>query len=278
MALVVETVADAGITRLSRWIFNCYVVHDRGDGAVLVVDAGLPGLVDDLRRVLPTLGLSLSSVASVVATHGHSDHVAGVPALVRATGASVVLPAVTGRYVEGTEAPRTPSPAEVARIWPTALDQPFDPKALAGLAGGARVAGYGGGPGGGMRWPAEVAFEVVGDGDPIPGATGWRTLGVPGHTGDSTAFWHEASATLLAGDAVLAVDGRAWVTPEAVDPAARDASGERLRSLPSVRHLFPGHGRSVHGRDVLADALGPDERPPGGPLHRARRWALPGKR
>ena len=142
MGLVVETFDDLGVTRVSRWIFNCYLVHDGGAGAPFVVDAGLPGLVDDLAPVMRGLGLELGDLVTVTATHAHSDHVAGAPVLARRAGAPVHLPARVRAYVEGST-PRTPTTAAVARIWPTVLDQPFDRAGAADAARGARVAGYG---------------------------------------------------------------------------------------------------------------------------------------
>src|SRR3954463_5583291 len=74
VALVVDAMPELGITRVSRWTCNCYVLHNGdGDGAV-VVDAGLPAVADDLAPVLKRLE---GQVQSIVATHGHSDHVAG---------------------------------------------------------------------------------------------------------------------------------------------------------------------------------------------------------
>ncbi len=38
---VVHTLPEVGITVISAWIFNCYIVHDGGDGRPFVVDPGL---------------------------------------------------------------------------------------------------------------------------------------------------------------------------------------------------------------------------------------------
>ncbi|HXP32376.1 MAG TPA: hypothetical protein VN820_00090, partial [Acidimicrobiales bacterium] len=84
----------------------------------------------------------------------------------------------------------------------------------------------------------------------------------PGHTDDSLAFWHAGTRTLLSGDAVLSVGGRAWITPETVDDAASAETAARLRHL-DVAHLLPGHGRPVHGERITATALGPGEGPSG---------------
>lgn len=259
MGLVIETDAAIGVTRLSRWIFNCYLIHDGGDGAPAVVDAGLPGLVDDLEPVMTRLGLGVGAVTGVFATHGHSDHVAGAPALSARACCAVHLPVRARAYLAG-ETPRTPGPTAVARIWPSMLDQPFDASGASQATRGARVAGYGSLAG--MCWPAEGPVGFLADGDRLPGASAWEVLAAPGHTDDSIAFWHEETQTLLSGDAVLTVGGRAWMTPETVDGAASGVTAERLRAL-DVEHLLPGHGRPVSGHGVTARALGPEQWPAG---------------
>lgn len=224
-----------------------------------MVDAGLPGIGDDLVPVMPGLDLEVGRLAAIVATHGHSDHVGGAPALSVRADATVHLPAVTRDYLGGAT-PRTPRLAAVARIWPTVFDQPFDAKGAVDAARGTKVAGYG--SAGGMRWPAERPVEFLADGDSLPGAPEWQVIATPGHTDDSVAFWHEGTRTLLSGDAVLSCRGRAWITPETVDDRAGAKTGERLRNL-DVDHLLPGHGRPVHGERITAQAWGPSEGPKG---------------
>jgi glyoxylase-like metal-dependent hydrolase (beta-lactamase superfamily II) len=245
MGLVIESMPDLGITRVSRWTFNCYVIHDT-DGGPIVIDAGLPDTHDDLAPVLREHGGSLKAI---VATHGHSDHVAGAPRLAERHGAAIHLPARTLAYFDN-ERPRTPTPAKVARIWPALLDQPFDPRGVVGLIRGARVAGFG--TPAGMRWSGPAPTSALTDGQPLPGAPGWTVLAAAGHTDDSIALWNEATRTLISGDAVLSARGCVWHTPEVVDPEAACATAARLQQLP-VAHLLPGHGRPVHADSVWAN-------------------------
>ncbi|GAT08072.1 MBL fold metallo-hydrolase [Mycolicibacterium novocastrense] len=245
MALVVDPLDDIGVIRLSRWIFNCYLIC--GEHSYVVVDAGMPGSADD---VAGALLVHEGTVGAVVATHGHSDHAAGAPRLAAEYGAALHLPEVTLGYLDGTRRPRTPALSKVAQIWPTLISQPLDLTGLRGFVDGARIAGYGGAKG--MVGDALGGAQPLADGQPLPGATSWEVLHVPGHTDDSTAFWHADSRTLISGDAVLSAGGRAWFTPETVDDAAAARSEQRMRALP-VEHLLPGHGLPVHRADVWAD-------------------------
>jgi glyoxylase-like metal-dependent hydrolase (beta-lactamase superfamily II) len=254
--LVVETYASIGVTRLSRWIFNCYLIHDGGDGRSVVVDAGLPSIVDDLFVAMSRLGLPPENVGAVVATHGHSDHVGGAAALARRLRCRVHLPSRTGGYLAG-EDPRTPGPRAIARIWPALLDQPLDFTGLRGLAAGAQIAGYSNGR---MRWRGDPPTADLIDGGPLPGAPAWKVLATPGHTDDSVAFYAESTRTLLSGDSVLCARGMAWCTPETVDDDLARATNARLRAL-EVDHLLPGHGRPVSAPDLLATAIAPTDRP-----------------
>jgi hydroxyacylglutathione hydrolase len=66
---------------------NCYVVRaSRGAGEAVVVDPG--GDAADLRLELARLG---ASVAAILITHGHWDHLGGVADLAEGTGAPVYM-------------------------------------------------------------------------------------------------------------------------------------------------------------------------------------------
>lgn len=242
MSLVIDEMPDLGVTRVSRWVFNCYVLQGRG-GAV-VVDAGLPRVAADLAAILNRCGGRLDAV---VATHGHSDHVAGAAQLAARYPAPIWLPALTMTYLDGTK-PRTPTLGRAASIWPTLIDQPLDRVGFAGFVGGARLAGYG--TPAGMRWTGASPRGGLADGQPLPGAPEWTVIDAGGHTDDSIALWNPATRTRLSGDAVLSVRGKAWHTPEIVDAASAAATRKRLEELP-VAHLLPGHGRPVHAAETV---------------------------
>ncbi len=255
MSIVVNELPEVGITVLSRWVFNCYVVHDGGDGRPVVVDPGLPSTT---RAALAMLGSRADRVV-VVATHGHADHVGGLTVAGAARG-EVSLPVRIRDYLHG-ETPRSPGLREVAKIRPVLADQPRCLRSLLEVARTGRQVGY---DGSGARFPVRPSHWLT-DGEPLAGASDWQVLHTPGHTDDSTSLWNPRTGVLLSGDAVLSAGGRAWFTPELVDHDLADATEQRLRPLP-VAVLLPGHGRPVVGRHVMDHALGPADRPP-----RARR-------
>jgi len=246
---------DLPIRFASRWIFNCYVVEDGGLGVPLVVDAGLRCTAKAAAGELERLG---AARVTVLATHGHSDHVSGIGEIVACFDeTSVHLPARCEAYLSGEEA-RTPGLGEVIKILPVMADQPFDTEAARDFVTGADI-GFGRSTT--MRFP----FDTDGflrDGEVAPTADGWAILHTPGHSDDSTCLYHAESATLISGDAVLTHDGRAWLNPEVVDRGASRKTEERLRAL-DVRHLLPGHGRPIEGRHLLRDARSFAARPPG---------------
>lgn len=162
MSLVIDPMPALGVTRVSRWIFNCYVIHD-GDAGPVVVDAGLPSAADDLS---PVLRESSTPVHTIVATHGHSDHVAGAARLAHRHGGGIYLPERTLDYLEG-QRPRTPSTTKVAAIWPTIVGQPFDRAGASGLIRGSRIAGFG--TQRGMLWTGPTPAGPLLDGQCLPG-------------------------------------------------------------------------------------------------------------
>jgi len=246
---VIRHLPDLGITVISRWIFNCYVIHDGGDGRPFVVDLGLPSQVDLVAAVLRDHGSDLSELAAAVATHGHADHVGGLPGLRERAGTAVHLPQAIAEMAAGARARRAPGPRQVNHILPVMASQPLDLGTLPELARSAKVIGWDAKQ---VRLPFRPDSWLV-DGAHLPGLPDWKVLGTPGHSDDSTCLLHAPTRTLLSGDAVLTAEGRAWFNPERVDRDLADATEERLRLL-DVEHVLPGHGLVVSGSRVLAEA------------------------
>lgn len=262
MSAQVEHLPEFGVTVISEWIFNCYVIHDGGAGRPFVVDAGVPSYAAPVTEVLRSLGCGPTDLAVVAATHGHLDHVAGMPALAAVGAPHLALPAKIRDYLghdgRPPETPRSPGPRAIARIYPVMRDQRLALSPYRELAPSLGKLGF---DGRGAHFPFEPS-SWLGEGDPVPGAPDWITVHAPGHTDDELCFYDARRRILLSGDAVLAVGRRAWFNPEFVDAELSERTEARLRTL-DVELLLPGHGRAVASHALWDEALGCHDRPRG---------------
>lgn len=211
-SLVLETITPAG----QSMSLNLAAITDP-QGGLTLVDAGLPGMEEALRAALEQDGLDLSALRRVIVTHHDLDHIGGLPAVVRETGAEVWTSADERPFVQGEVSPqkRPGTP-------------PFE--ALKAL----RVA------------------RVLQDGEVLPLAGGVRVVATPGHTVGHLSLYVEADGVLIAGDALTSEDGtlhgpNPQFTPDA--PLATRSVG-KLADLPVTGIL------TYHGGFVSEDAAG----------------------
>ncbi|MEZ5204975.1 MAG: MBL fold metallo-hydrolase [Acidimicrobiales bacterium] len=255
-APVVRHLPDIGVTVVSKWLYNCYVIHDGGDGRPFVVDLGAPSQLPLVADVLRTLDADVGDLALALATHGHSDHVGGLPALRADAGTEVLLPHAIDDMRTGAIPRRFPTAKDVAQILPVMATQPFDLATTLEIGKAGKEIGW-------SAKDVRLPFEPEGwlrDGEHLPGLPDWQVLSTPGHSDDSTCLYHAPTRTLLSGDSVLTVEGRGWFNPEYVDGRLSVQTEARLRDL-DVEHLLPGHGLVVTGSDVMAGALSFADRP-----------------
>lgn len=96
---------------------------------------------------------------------------------------------------------------------------------------------------------AQIGPEI-GDGDEIPGFSGWRLYETPGHSDDAIALHHEGAGILLPGDTVRNFYGGEWNALQ-VDRAVFAETAYRLRCL-RVDTVVPGHGPVLQAHDIMA--------------------------
>lgn len=181
---------------------NAYLVGV-GDGKAVVVDPGA-----DAPVLLGALREAGSSLAAVLLTHGHLDHISALPALLAAAPAPVRVAAADAAWCF----------SERNSLYP------YEPV---------------------LAPPASLAADLADGVELRFGEAVFRVLATPGHSPGSVCFLLEGApgdpAALFAGDTLFAGSiGRTDF--EGGNDAAMAASLRRLAELPPETRVLPGHG------------------------------------
>jgi glyoxylase-like metal-dependent hydrolase (beta-lactamase superfamily II) len=222
-----------GVHRLLTFMVNVYFIGGR-TGWILV-DAGLRGYADRIRRAADDLFAS-APPSAIVLTHGHFDHIGGLPQLAEEWDVPVYAHRLELPYLTGRSFYPPPDPRVGGGVW-SRLSPAFP------------------------RRPLDLRHRVVAlrDDGSLPCATGWRFIRTPGHTPGHVSLFRDDDRTLLSGDAVVTTKQESllnvmtqrktvWRPPAyfTTDWQLARHSVETLAALePEV--LASGHGQPMRG-------------------------------
>jgi glyoxylase-like metal-dependent hydrolase (beta-lactamase superfamily II) len=228
-----------GVYRLRTLLVNVYFITGSEElhSPWTLIDTGLPGYSGAIRRAAErTFG---GPPSQILLTHGHFDHVGGLPTLAERWGVPVYAHPLEMPYLTGRSQypPPDPTAGGGALAWTSAVN-PRGPIDL-----GARV-------------------RILPEGGAVPGLPDWLWLRTPGHTPGHVSLYREGDGTLIAGDAVVTTKQESllnviaqremvWRPPAYFTPdwiAAR-------RSVQTIAALNPevlatGHGRVLRGESM----------------------------
>ncbi|MYW70214.1 MBL fold metallo-hydrolase [Streptomyces sp. SID8379] len=227
--------------RLGDDVVNFYLVEETG--GLVLVDAGLPAHLKQLRAHLAGSGRSLRDIRTVLLTHGHPDHT-GLAHTLQQAGADVWVH-------EGDAAILRDGPRSALRhAKPERSMLPYllhRPAAITTPLHLARA--------GAFTAPATPGVRVFGTDqqlDEVPGAP--QAVLLPGHTPASTGYLFPDRGLLFTGDALVTHDGLTGHTgPTLVcrgfthDSHTALTSLDRIDELTDATLLLPGHGQPVTG-------------------------------
>ncbi|KAB1193791.1 MBL fold metallo-hydrolase [Haloferax sp. MBLA0076] len=223
-----------GVTRFGTKRINWYVVEE--DGALTIIDAGLPGHWDLLIEGIDALGYTLADIEAVLVTHGDLDHIGFAEWLRKASGASVwIHPADVKRA--NTMSRSLPPVDFLKNLWRPPTMAYFVEVVRSGVG----------------SVPPLTEFEVFENGDQLDVPGHPTVIHVPGHTAGSSAFYLPDRGVLFCGDALMTLNVRTGeqTNPTVLPPIHYDAekAWASIRKFESCGEvvLLSGHGEPWSG-------------------------------
>jgi len=202
---------------------NAYMIEDGDD--VVLVDAGMPWGVDDLRAEIRATGHDLDDITRVFVTHYDIDHVGGLAKL--SLDVPIHIGAKDADFLLGRRGPPLSNRKGLLQ----------------------RLTGWL------LRAPEGV--DPIADGDEVGSFTAYDT---PGHTPGHVAFVSRERGVAFLGDLVRESDGDLTPSPWALSYDMGDVRASiryLLRDGPPFDVACVGHGRPLvtGGHDALARSL-----------------------
>ncbi len=206
-------------------IANPYLIVDP-DGLTLI-DAGLPGSQKKMLEYMAARGYRPQDLRRILITHADTDHVGGLAALKRRTGARVYASAVEAAAIARGEPSRPRRSAQFGRRLLLAVTRMLVKPA-----------------------PVEVE-EIVAEGQVLPILGGLQVLETPGHTPGHISLFSPSAGVLFTGDSIVSRPaGLVGSLPALTWDAGKAADSVQKQATLRARVVCSGHG------PVVSDAIG----------------------
>jgi glyoxylase-like metal-dependent hydrolase (beta-lactamase superfamily II) len=216
-----QRILDNIYTFSNLLVGRVYAIKDT-DGWTLI-DAGLKLAAPRILAQLKTAGVAATDVKRILITHGHIDHVGGLPDLRAVSSAAVLCGADERAYVEGKQSIAQPQRGDVPPL--ARLMMPPKPQTMAGTP----------------------VTRVLQDGEVLPEVLGGlQAVATPGHSPGHMSYWQPTLGVLFTGDVIMRTPGlRLPFAGFTTDMAQNVLSIQRIAALEPKLLLF-GHGTPMH--------------------------------
>lgn len=236
-----EVVSDVAYKRLGIVNVAFYGKANAGDGAWVLIDAGVAGTAGVIRRAAEERFGKEARPAAIIMTHGHFDHAGALNTLVEDWDVPIYAHELEMPYLNGQASYPPPDPSVGGGMM--SLLSPMYPRAPYDVS----------------RWLQALPGEGM-----IPHMPGWKWVHVPGHTPGQVALWREGDRILIAADAFITTRQEsayavATQKPELHGPPmyftqdweAAHASVQSLAEL-EPELVVTGHGPAMQGPEMRA--------------------------
>ena len=191
-----------GKMTLGSGMTNCYFIYREGESSVIFFDPATQG--DYIYEKMQEHGFHIEVI---LLTHGHYDHISGVDALRKASGAKVYA-------------------MEAEKVL---LEDPY-----------VNISAQ-------MHKPVTVQADgFFHDGDELEySGKKCRVIATPGHTVGGCCFYFEEAGILICGDTIFAESIGRTDFPTGNVKKLLASVEEKIFTLPEETRLYPGHGSAT---------------------------------
>ncbi len=206
-------------------IANPYLIIDP-DGLTLI-DTGIPGSSKKILQYISERGFSAKDLVRIIITHSDVDHIGGLAALQRASGARVYASAIEAAAIAKGEPSRRIRPARPGRrLFMAVVGRFFKAR------------------------PVQVD-EILREGQKLDVLGGLEVLETPGHTPGHISLFSPSTGILFVGDSIVSRDtGLAGSLPANTWDQVKATESVRRQAVLGAQVICSGHG------PVVKDAVG----------------------
>lgn len=173
--------------KIQGFILHPTLIWD--DEEAVLIDAGMPGQLEQIRTLMNDLGVPFEKLKAVIVSHQDIDHIGSLPEVVDAstTKINVYAHKLDKPYIEGKFPLIKTDPERMSKeAW---ASLPKEMKLL------------------NTNPPNCKVNQTLENGQELPYCGGIQVLHTPGHTPGHVSLYVKKSKTLVAGDALICVDG-----------------------------------------------------------------------
>lgn len=166
---------------------------------VILVDTGIPGQLGDIEEAMKKADVSFEQLSKVILTHQDFDHIGSLNAILNASNHAIDVMAheEDQPYIQGEKPFLKMSPERMKTLLETLPEE--------------RAKYF-------LEPITSKVDRVISDGEILPYCGGITVIFTPGHTPGHISLYLNESKVLIAGDAMVAVDGKLHGPREQVTP------------------------------------------------------------
>ena len=173
--------------KIQDFILHPTLIWD--DETAILIDTGMPGQLDQIRTAMNDAGVPFEKLKAVIVTHQDLDHIGSLPEILQAATNQIDVYAheLDKPYIEGIFPLIKTNPEHMNKEEWASL-----PKEMQFLY---------------KNPPESKVDHSLEDGQLLPYCGGIQVIHTPGHTPGHVSLYLKKSKTLVAGDAMICVDG-----------------------------------------------------------------------